>query len=481
MAQKCICPLFFFFLSVFLYPEDQFQLINVIKLAWEHSTEAEIYRQDYVLSQLNYDLKITDWKPSISIIMPQSLTHVSGINTYIDEQSLTTSGRNIYSTGIIAKLEQKTSYNGLISLSTAYSTSRIVNQTRYLQFPKVSLNIEQPLCPDFFRLNSDPEKKILQLELTKGLLEYNNQKGLFIVSCLDIINSQIVTENIYQYQNILDKALTQKKVEFETLYEQGRLSDSDLLQCTQDMLSKHRDLLTASYNADIANTHFVTFFHHESIFITSKMLDQFSLLIPNTFLESSFELQKLSNQLLSDETRYRINLSKYAPVLSFGVLTEPDTDAYYIYSTWKRSWDNLFSDSPFLKTTINLSFSFNTDTFNEKKVQEDIYNQNKIKILTTIDSLKEQQVKNSLCIQKYLNSLQQYYNQLLIESNKQDTILEDYRKLFIQGQITESDYLFHTAQSKLVENERTEVLLDIIRYKLQLCLLNGTNFDSFLN
>jgi hypothetical protein len=461
------------------------EIEELLKTAWENSSEAKQVKAAYAEACILYNLQNLDRYPQFSIYLPQTIIPSSGANTYILRQSVTQEGRTVLKSAAGVKLKQKLPGDGSISADTSYTMSKVWDQTNYLQWPSISLEIQQPLGPGAFSSNNDPDKKKSQLALEKAEIEYCSAYASFILHVIGILKTQNVAAFSCQYYEMSQKSCEETHQENELLKKQERISAVEFWKSERALLSAERNTAKARFELDAAIASCTSLLGVEStnISITSEALEKYSKVLSAAGIGIdiqpgvSNEQRSLQNQAMTVLQDSRKDKSSHAPIVSLSLSAAPDYNSYYYYSDWNQSWAQLLENPYPWDVSISLNIKYSIKTLKEKKLRNTLYQTQMVTIQNSLNDLKKKQALERIRLIEQIKSSNAYRESLSRGRAQEIQNSEDCDALYAKGLITTAEYFAGKAEAIAFEKELAEADWEYIETCLQLMILDGSNRD----
>jgi hypothetical protein len=452
--------------------------------AWEISAEAAEIKTAYQNACLSYDISIYGLYPQLSIELPQTVTRVTGADTYIQDQQLTLEGRYLLNSSAGIYASQKLPGGGNVLAQAAYTLSKVQGMQDYLQMPSFSLEINQPLGYGIAGFKNDPEQKKNRLALENARLTYKIAQNKFLLNIVEMLKQKDENALSCRYYELSVKSLSAKHNENQILKKQGRITESDSWKTDRGLLSARRNLAKAYYERDTLNADWQTCFGDCTIELTAEkrktFIDQLSSYtesdLPDTVSSAQQQIQNRTEVALQ---KFREGENNHVPTISLSCSASPDTDAYYYYTKWNTSWEKLFSNPCLWEISFSVGLKYNIETFEEKHLRKELY-KNSADLLTK--SLEEEQKKdklNRVGLIKKIQSIRTLRNEFEEEWENEEQSISDLEKLHAENLVTDYDYFSGQTESTAFEKDYADAEWNCIEDILNLAILTGAKLSFF--
>ena len=427
---------------------------NLFKTAFSNNPKVKEIEKNYISSYIYKKQNDYLWFPYFQLDLHQNIEETRGDYLYLQNQYSNNQNMWIFNPLINFSINQKLPGNGNINLSAGYGFNYLIDRNAYLQLPQFQFHFSQNLGFGSFGITKNPEKLLLNEQLSYSQLQYKKEILQQIHAILEIIQNydnlraeeKYYSALVLQYETELKTAQakydTGLQSNLETYYAQHQKTTytkqlKDILS-NKDKLLKEIELLFPDFNEDELENNY------------SLLKQQISTLfnsIKKPEVENNIDSRLYTTILNQQKYNYQISENNFVPNFYITSNLTPDSNLYIYYGDLYKSFRNLL-DFPYpLSFTTSVGIKINFESIKAKKLRKELLKLDNEFTQKTLVTNIERQNKEVLLLQnqisqniEYLNNLD---NEIKIEKNFRMKRLSLFQEgIITQNEFTESETLF---------------------------------------
>ena len=445
--------------------------LEVIDTGFANMPEVLELRNNKKSSDLYYKQQKMQWAPTFSIELPQNLINKRGDATYIRGQTTASDRVMIINDSANITIGQKLPGNGYLKTVLGYGSYYLFERNVFLQHPYVSLDYSQTIAKGMFNVKKEPT-----IILAEKQWEYNNityyqsmyeqlKKLLKIIENCDV---QIAEKKYFSTLVTLNESKLRKSTEKQ---DQGTGSRLETYYAEQQLLS-------AKHQLALINFSLVDYEKDLKLFIPNKNIDALDniktdLLDLISFYDSvetrtDLQTKLFENMLFQQELQYEKNEFNYSPNFYTSISASPDSDLYYVYSDWYKSWRELFTLPMPLEYSLTLGVKITFGIPGAKKLRETTFELEKRNIKSEMNMNIEKNKAEMEIVVAEIDKLETYWKELSEVLKEEQKFQEEKKKLLNENYITEEEYLESETLYSDMYRSATDTFWKIIDKKLEI-------------
>ncbi|MBR4998646.1 MAG: TolC family protein [Clostridia bacterium] len=472
VLKKCLFILNFIFNIFFCFGTDDYWQ-KIFTTAFSNSPKICEIKNEYVSSFVYKKQNDYLWFPYFQLDLQQNLQETRGDYLYVQNQY--TDNQNMWIANPILRfsINQKLPGNGNLNLATSYGFNYLINRNVYLQKPQIQFSYSQSLGYGTFKIVKNPEKLLLNEQLSYSQLQYKKELLQQIHEIIEIIQNY---DNLRAEEKYYTSLVAQYESEFKTAqakYDRGLQSNletyyaqhqkttcskqlKDILFEKKELYKEIKLLLPDFDEVDLENNYF-------------SLKQQISALYNSiiiTEIENNIDSRLYTNILNQQKYNYQITENNFVPILYINSSVSPDPNFYVYYGDWHKSFRNLIEFPYPLSFSTSIGIKINFESIKAKKLRKELLKLDNENIQKNFQTNLERQNKELILLQNQISQINEYLNNLDKEINIEKSFREKRLKLYQEGVITqneftESETLFFIINKDYVSNFWKSILNQI--------------------
>ncbi|MCQ2577752.1 MAG: TolC family protein [Treponema sp.] len=449
LEKKLYIALILFLLSSLLFSQEENYWKKTISTAFENSENVSNIKRDYLstkISKKQYDLQ---WFPQSQISLQGSSSTTRGDGLYILNEASDSALTQVLSPFINYSIYQRLPGQGSLSFSAGYGFNFIPTRRTFLQWPQISLSLNQYLGRGAFGLTRNPEYKLLKEQLKYSDIMYKKnltsqiQEILSLIQSLDILcaKEDYYTSLVKEYESELKTAEQKNAAGMQSGLEEhyARFQLSEVTNSlTELQYSKKQLLIEISIlipDFDISDLHAK---RDELLDMVNKL---YAKVNPNSNSINNNTYNVLYNSVLQQYLyQYQNNEISYAPSLVISSSLSPDGNYYGYYSDWYKSF-RLLKETPYpIKFSVSIGIQKSFELPGARKLRKEIYKLSRESVEDELYLIQKTQEKELAILQEQIKSDLSYIVNLEKDIYTEQTFREKRKKLFNDNIITEDEF-----------------------------------------
>ena len=426
---------------------------SVIQEAFANSPQVQESKNNYdsaLIAKIQNDYS---WFPLLQFDIQQNLRQNRGDYLYILNQNTDSKNTIILNPFTQVTISQKLSGHGNLTFSAGYGFDYLIDRRAFLQHPQMQFNYSQSLGKGAFRITGNPEKKLLQEQMNYSKLTFTKE----LIEQLQSVIEKIGTfEALTAEAKYYDSLLAQYEAELSTAQEKnknGLQSDLESYYALHQYSNTKNKLDEVQINLKNAEKEVLLLLPNITFIQIEKERSQLKNYLDTLFssiqndnesncyyLERNLDSLIYYNILNQQEYNFQINELNYVPTFYTSSTLAPDTNLYYNYADWYKSFRDLM-DYPYpLSFTITAGIKINLELPKAKKMRKELYELQNQTINKNYDSALQNQKRRIIITINHIQMNLEYLDKIEKEIIKESDFRAKRKKLFENNLITQNEY-----------------------------------------
>lgn len=420
---------------------------NLFKTAFSNSSKVNEIEKNYISSYIYKKQNDYLWFPYFQLDLHQNLVENRGDYLYLQNQYSNKQNMWIFNPLVNFSISQKLPGNGSINFSAGYGFNYLIDRNVYLQLPQLQFNFSQNLGYGAFGITKNPERLLLNEQLSYSQLQYKKEILQQIHAILEIIQNydnlraeeKYYTALVSQYESELKTAQAKYdsglQSNLETYYAQHQKTTytkqlKDILSEKDELLKELKLLLPDFNEIELENNYSLLKQQISTLFNSIK--------IPE--VENNIDSRLYSNILNQQKYNYQIAENNFVPIFYITSNLSPDSNLYLYYGDWYKSFRNLLEFPYPLSFTTSIGIKINFESIKAKKLRKELLKLDNETTQKDFATNIERQNKEVLLLQNQISQNIEYLNNLDNEIEIEKKFRMKRLSLFQEGIITQNEF-----------------------------------------
>ncbi|MCR4954700.1 MAG: hypothetical protein K6A43_11575 [Treponema sp.] len=426
---------------------------TIVQQAFKNSPQVQASKNNYATALITKKQDDYSWFPTIQLDLQQNIRESRGDYFYIQNQNTDSKNTYIINPFVDISINQRLSGNGNINLSARYGFDYLIERNSFLQQPQIQLKYSQNLGKGTFNLINNPERKLLKEKIDYANLTYKKELITNLQSVIEKIGTfEILAAEEQYYKSLLE----QYQSELFTAQEKnknGIQSDLESYYALHQYSNTRNNLDKVTTNKNNAEKEIKLILPEITILQIeqnrtelTELIDKFLCFIEkddSQFLfitEENLDTKLYRNYLHQQKIDFQINELNYVPVFYTSSSAKTNSNFYYNYSDWYKSFRNL-TDYPYpLDFTLSAGIRLNLEVPKAKKLRKEIYELETATINKNYESNHKRQNEEILITKNKIQINKEYLEKLTAEILQEKDYRMKRKKLFEENIITQNEF-----------------------------------------
>lgn len=415
---------------------------NVFLEAYSNLPEVQKIINNKKQAEILYLQSKFQYLPKFSIDLPQRFSISPGDFFYTNGLSVSPKLASIISPTLETKIYQKLPGNGIFQITSRYSFNFLSETRSYLQNPSLTLSLSQSLGYGFLGIR-DPDIKLRKVQLDYNTTYYEKQLFEQIINIVKKIKD-FDTQNVdRKYNELLLRLYEVKSLTTINKQQLGVQSELESFYAKQELMNLKHKITILNYDTnEISSEINLLMPSLTEDFVEKKRSSLMKFLSTNFKFDSESINERLyQNLIFQQELEYQKNEQNHVPLLYSSASLSPDSDLYFKFSNWNKSWEELFSFPHPLIYTFTLGIKIEFETNKEKKFRKELLQKTTESIYKELKTIQIREVNEKKLLIEQIQQLNEYLRNLEKDIYEENIFCNERKKLFDENIITEELFL----------------------------------------
>lgn len=454
------------------YSDEDF-CIKVLNNLISQSPSAKQLEYNIKNAELSYLQEKLSWLPVLQLNLPQNAVFMRGDYIYMQNENSHSEKQIIITPEAELSISQKLPAGGMLMMNLSYGFQTVLERNVFLQNPTVSTSFVQPLAKGAFSIGKNPENQLLKNRFEYVKLQYQKvqieiiSRFLNVLQNLDCINAD---ENYYRS---LVSELSSKYDELFERHLNGEKTNMEFFKAHQNLIYAKEQLYSVMQQKEKYSTELEILFKDFSIAdieifkngLFSALENKAQKELP---IQTNLDEKLLKNEIEQEQLSFQLDKINYVPQFYMNFSTAPDSNFYYEYSDWYKSWRSMIENPIPVKLTANVGLKMTFDFFPATAIRRKKYdaamNAKQIE-LRTLQMTNEEMRK---MYEKELEIQKNHFDSIKLEISREEEFRKERMTLFESGLITEQEFLESETAYFDIRRNFTRSFWEIIQKQIEL-------------
>ena len=455
-------------------------IVRFINSALERRPEVQKIKNDLlsvVIQKKQYDYQ---WIPVLQLDFPQSAALLRGDDFSVMNQKSSSKHMLMLEPAVKFSLQQKLPGNGSFSIYSTYDLNYLPERRAYLQNPSLGVSFAQTISTDSFMFGKNSEALLMKAQTSYKIT--NLKKSLYS-ELADFISL------LAEYDSICaELAYNKAQVDFYSAKERaaGRKNKNGSQSNLEFFYARHS---LQNFTWQLKKSNFAKNELEQKI---TQLYDSFNFLVLEEGRESLMEIldsgkiefesdeRLFESLILQNKLNYKKDELSFKPQFYFSAGLCPDTNFYYQYSDWKKSWRSLIEPPPPIKVNAAAGVRINFELPKAKKMRKEIYELEEENIRNKMRAAVELQEKNFLANETEILSMAEYFYALKNEFASENSFRQARKEMLEKQMLTEEDFFESEITYFTIRQDYINTFWSIIKKRLEI-IESSSAFDECIN
>lgn len=476
--KKSFFILVFSFFSSLSFCHDE--IINSIRSSLEKNPGVQEIMNDFNSMKIYKKQYDYQWFPSLQLDFPESVTLSRGDSFAIMNQKPNPQHTIMLNPTVRLSLQQKLPGNGSFSISSGYRLYFLPERKYYLQLPFFSASINQTISKDSFKYGNNSEVQLIKVQMEYGIFDFRKKLFSQLKEFINLLSEYDILCSEISYYQAQVEFYTAKTNSAEEKNKNGLQSNLELYYARHSLQNNNQQLKNLEFQKnDISQK-------------IQQLYDtfDFSMLDENRdFLMDFFDSEKqdfvsdkkiYENIIMQNSLIYNQNELSFKPQFYFSAQVNPDTNIYYQYSDWNKSWRSLVSSPLPINVNSTIGLVINFELPKAKTMRKEIYELEQENVRNQMLATVELQKKAFDSNAKEINNLSNYYHSLKEEFESENSFRTARKEMFEEQIITQEDFLESEITYFIIREDYIKTFWSIIKKQLDVIEISS-DFEKYIN